>query len=236
MTERYKGYRLPKAIIGYAVRLYFRYKLSLRDISELLLERGVQVTYEAIRLWVKVLGPLYAQAIRRQKRISFRDKWHIDEMRFKIKGEVFWLWRLVDAEGEEIEVLLQRRRDAKSAIRFLKKALKRTGSPPRFMVTDKLRSYNKAHRVILKKSEHRSHKRLNNRAENSHQPTREKEKQMRGFKKVATTQRFLSSMGSFLNLLKVKRYLYPAQEYRKRLQEALTVYQDIVTSSCPQSI
>jgi putative transposase len=86
MTERYKGYRLPKAIIGYAVRLYFRYKLSLRDISELLLERGVQVTYEAIRLWVKVLGPLYAQAIRRQKRTSFRDKWHIDEMRTKIKG------------------------------------------------------------------------------------------------------------------------------------------------------
>lgn len=151
-------------------------------------------------------------------------------MRVKIKGEIFWLWRLVDSDGEEIEVLLQRRRDAKSAIRFLKKALKRTGAAPRVMFTDKLRSYKKAHRVLLRKSEHHSHKRLNNRAENSHQPTREKEKQMRGFKTLASTQRFLSSRGSLLNLLKVKRYVYPAKEYRKKLQEALTVFQDIVIS------
>lgn len=156
-------------------------------------------------------------------------------MRVKIKGEVFWLWRLVDKDGEEIEVLLQRRRDAKSAIRFLKKALKRIGNPPRVMVTDKLRSYNKAHRVMLKKSEHRSHKRLNNRAENSHQPTREKEKQMRGFKTPGSTQRFLSSMGTLLNLLKVKRYVGSAKEYRKKFKESLTFFQDIV-SSCPQYI
>ncbi|MBW8309949.1 MAG: IS6 family transposase [Candidatus Paracaedibacteraceae bacterium] len=235
MAERYKGYRLPKAIIGYVVRLYFRYKLSLRDISELLLERGVQVTYEAIRLWVKVLGPLYAQAIRRQKGTSFRDKWHIDEMRVKVKGEVFWLWRLVDSQGEEIKILLQRRRDAKSAIRFLKKALKRTGSAPRVIITDQLRSYKKAHRLLLKRSQHRCHKRLNNRAENSHQPTREKEKQMRGFKSSSSTQRFLSSMGVFLNLLKVKRYVYPAQEYRDKLPESLICFNQIVMKH-PQSI
>lgn len=160
MSEKYKGYRIPKTLIGYAVRLYFRYKLSLRDVSELLMERGLTVTYESIRLWIKNFGPVYAQAIRKKKGTCFKDKWHIDEMRVKIKGEVFWLWRLVDSDGEEIEVLLQRRRDANSAIRFLKKALKRTGNPPRVMVTDKLRSYNKAHRVLLKKSEHRSHKRL----------------------------------------------------------------------------
>lgn len=235
MGEKYKGYRIPKALIGYAVRLYFRYKLSLRDISELLMERGLTVTYESIRLWVKNLGPIYAHALRRKKGSSFKDKWHIDEMRVKIKGEVFWLWRLVDKDGEEIEVLLQRRRDAKSAIRFLKKALKRIGNPPRVMVTDKLRSYNKAHRVMLKKSEHRSHKRLNNRAENSHQPTREKEKQMRGFKTPGSTQRFLSSMGTLLNLLKVKRYVGSAKEYRKKFKESLTFFQDIV-SSCPQYI
>ncbi len=235
MDEKYKGYRIPKALIGYAVRLYFRYKLSLRDISELLMERGLTVTYESIRLWVKNLGLIYAHALRRKKGSSFKDKWHIDEMRVKIKGEVFWLWRLVDKDGEEIEVLLQRRRDAKSAIRFLKKALKRIGNPPRVMVTDKLRSYNKAHRVMLKKSEHRSHKRLNNRAENSHQPTREKEKQMRGFKTPGSTQRFLSSMGTLLNLLKVKRYVGSAKEYRKKFKESLTFFQDIV-SSCPQYI
>lgn len=210
MNEKYKGYRTPKALIGYAVHLYFRYKLSLRDVSDLLIERGLTVTYESIRLWVKNLGPMYAQAIRKKKGACFKDRWHIDEMRVKIKEEVFWLWRLVESEGEEIEVLLQKRRDAKSVIRFLKKALKRIGSPPRIMVTDKLRSYHKAHRVLLKKSEHRSHKRLNNRAENSHQPTREKEKQMRGFKTPGSTQRLLSSMGSLLNLLKVKRYICSA--------------------------
>lgn len=235
MDEKYKGYRIPKDLIGYAVRLYLRYKLSLRDVSELLMERGLTVTYESIRLWVKNLGPTYAQAIRKKKGLCFKDKWHIDEMRIKIKGEVFCLWRLVDAQGEEIEVLLQRRRDAKSAIRFLKKALKRTGTRPRVMVTDKLRSYKKAHRVLLRKSEHRSHKRLNNRAENSHQPTREKEKQMRGFKTLASAQRFLSSTGAFLNLLKVKRHAFCASEYRRKLEESLALFQEIVTS-CPQSI
>lgn len=230
MSERYKGYRVPKAVIGYAVRLYFRYKLSLRDVSELLIERGFCVTYESIRLWVKNLGPVYAQAIRKKRGSSFKDKWHIDEMRVKIKGEVFWLWRLVDSEGEEIEILLQRRRDAKSAIRFLKKALKRTGFSPRVMVTDKLRSYNKVHRVLFKRSEHRFHKRLNNRAENSHQPTREKEKQMRGFKTPAGAQRFLSSMGAFLNLLKVKRYTFSSKEYRQKFQQALALFNEVVSS------
>ena len=90
MSDRYKGYRLPKSIIGYAVRLYFRYKLSLRDVSEILIERGIDVTYESIRLWVKNLGPLYAQAMRKKRGYSFTDKWHIDEVRVKIKGEVFW--------------------------------------------------------------------------------------------------------------------------------------------------
>jgi len=116
MDEKYKGYRIPKILIGYAVRLYFRYKLSLRDVSELLIERGLTVTYESIRLWVKNLGPSYAQSIRKKNGTNFKDKWHIDEMRVKIKGEIFWLWRLVDSDGEEIEVLLQRRRDAKAAI------------------------------------------------------------------------------------------------------------------------
>ena len=220
MTDRYKGYRMPKSIIGYAVRHYYRYKLSLRDVSEMLLERGVEVTYETIRKWCNVWGPLYARAIRCKRGSSFNDKWHIDEVRLKIKGEIFCLWRLIDSAGEEIEILLQRRRNAKAAIRFLKRALKRIGVLPRVMVTDKLRSYRKAHRVLLKSVEHRSHKRLNNRIENSHQPTREKERQMRGFKTPGNAQRFLSSMGVFLNLLKVGRYKHSAQEYRHKLKTA----------------
>ena len=217
-------------MIGYAVRQYHRYKLSLRDVSEMLLEQGIEVTYETIRKWCKVWGPVYARTIRQRRGCSFKDKWHVDEVRVTIKGEVFWLWRLIDSLGEEIEVLLQKRRNAKAAIRFLKKALKNLGFPPRVMITDKLRSYIKAHRVLLKSVEHRSHKRLNNRIENSHQPTREKERQMRGFKSLGSAQRFLSSMGSFLNLLKVGRYKHTAQDYRQKLKNALLTFDEIVSS------
>ncbi|AIK96611.1 IS6 family transposase [Candidatus Odyssella acanthamoebae] len=235
MRDHYKGYRLPKSVIGFAVRYYYRSKISLRDLSEMLQDRGLSVTYETIRNWCQTWGPVYARDIRQKRGSAFKDKWHIDEVRVKIKGEAFWLWRLVDSTGEEIEILLQRRRNAKSAIRFLKKALKRIGQPPRVMVTDKLKSYNKAHRVLLRTSEHRSHKRSNNRAENSHQPTREKERQMRGFKTPGYAQRFLSSMGAFLNLLKVKRYSVSAKEYRQKLKESLSIFHEIVVSH-PQSI
>ena len=230
MSETYKGYRIPKSIIGYAVRCYYRYKLSYRDVSESLFARGIEITYETIRQWCKNWGPVFAKNIRKKRGNTFKDKWHIDEMRVKIKGEIFWLWRLVDEDGDEIEILLQKRRDAKSAIRLLKKALKTCGKIPRVMVTDRLRSYKKAHRVLLKSSEHRSHKRLNNRAENSHQPTREKEKQMRGFKDPGNTQRFLASMGAFLNLLKIGRYKHKAQDYRNKLKNALDSFNEIVNS------
>ncbi|MBL0941721.1 MAG: IS6 family transposase [Alphaproteobacteria bacterium] len=230
MTDYYKGYRTPKSIIGYSVRLYYQYKLSLRDVSELLLECGIEATYETIRNWSKTWGPIYAQSIRKKRRSIFADKWHIDEMRVKIKGEIFWLWRLIDGEGEEIEVLLQKRRNAQSAIRFLKKALKRIGALPRVMVTDKLISYKKAHRVLLKSCEHQSHKRLNNRIENAHQPSWEKEKQMRGFKTPASAQKFISSLGAMLNLLKVGRYKNTSKVYREKLKKALTIFNDTVIS------
>ena len=231
MANNYKGYRVPKSIIGFAVRYYYRYKLSLRDVSEILLDRCISVTYETIRQWVKKWGTLYAQSIRKKRGCTFRDKWHIDEMRVKIKGCVFWLWRLVDTDGEEIDVLLQKRRNAKSAIRFLKRSLKITGNLPRVIITDKLRSYGKAHRVLMKSTEHRSHKRLNNRVENAHQPTREKERQMRGFKTPSSAQRFISALGAFLNLLKVGRYKNPAAEYRKKYKKALDIFNTIVLNS-----
>jgi putative transposase len=234
MREHYKGYRLPKSIIGYAVRLYYRYKLSLRDVSELLLERGVEVTYETIRQWCRIFGPIYARLIRQKRGVKFKDKWDIDAMRVKIKGEIFWLWRLVDSEGDEIEILLQKRRNAKAAMRFLKKTLKRVGQAPKLLVSDKLRSYKKVHRVLLKTSDHLAHKPLNNRCENSHQPTREKEKQMRGFKSVGLTQNFLAAMGSILNLLKIHRYKNTAQIYRHKLKESLVIFNDII-ALYPQS-
>ena len=230
MRDHYKGYRVPKSIIGFAVRYYYRYRISLRNLSEMLQDRGVFVTYETIRNWCQTWGLVYARDIRRKRGSAFTDKWHINEVRVKIKGDIFWLWRLIDSEGKEIDVLLQKRRNAKSAIRFLKRSLKKLGISLRVMVTDKLRSYRKAHRVLLKSSQHRAHKRLNNRIENSHQSTREKERQMRGFKSVSNSQRFLSSMGAFLNLLKVGRYKQNAQEYRQKFIQSIDIFNEIVAS------
>lgn len=225
-SEHYKGYRYPKQIIAFAVRYYHRYKLSYRDVSDILLDRGIEVSHETIRSWCKVWGPIYARGIRQKRGSTFSDKWHVDEMCMKINKEQYWLWRLIDSNGEEIEILLQKRRNAKAAIRFLKKALKKI-SPPRVLITDKLRSYNKAHRILLKSSEHRSHKRLNNCIENSHQATREKERQVRKFKDPSNTQRFLSSMGAMLNLLKIGRYKNTAQTYRDKLKNAVSIFEHI---------
>ena len=139
MCESYKRYRYPKSVIGYAVRLYLRYCLSYRDVQEILLERGIDVTYESIRSWVQKWGASYASLIRK-RRLGFRDKWHIDEVYLKINGIFYYLWRLVDSDGVEIDILLQKRRNAKAAKRFLSRALKRTGMAPRVLVADKLKS------------------------------------------------------------------------------------------------
>lgn len=151
-------------------------------------------------------------------------------MRIKIKGEIFWLWCLIDSDGEKIEILPQKRRNVKAVLRFLKRAFKMVGILPRVIITDKLRSYRKAHRILCKSVEHCSHKRFNNRIGNSHQPTREKERQMRGFKKPGNIQRFLSSMGVILNLLKVSRYKYSSQDYRQKLKIASQAFYEIVSS------
>jgi putative transposase len=108
MSEHYKGYRIPKSLIGFAVRYYYRYKLSLRDVRDIMLDRGLEVSHQTISDWIRDFGPLYAQAIRKTRCSSFQDKWHIDEVHVEIKSEVFWLWRLVDSEGKEIEVLFKR--------------------------------------------------------------------------------------------------------------------------------
>ena len=114
MTNYYKGYRFPKEVIGWAARSYYRYKLSLRDISELLPARGAEVSHETIRSWCYYFGPIYAKAIRQKRGSSFKDKWHVDEMRVVINKEVFWLWRLIDSDGEKIEILLQKERNCQS--------------------------------------------------------------------------------------------------------------------------
>src|SRR5215207_9772323 len=194
-TTKYKHHRFPAEIISHAVWLYFRFCLSFRDVEELLLERGVVVTYEAIRKWCHKFGQPYATQLRR-RRPRPGDKWHLDEMVLTIKGERHYLWRAVDQEGNVLDILVQRRRNKQAAKKFFRKLLKGLSYVPRVLVTDKLKSYGAAKREILPGVEHRQPRYLNNRAENSHQPTRQRERRMQRFKSPGQAQRFFSAYGS----------------------------------------
>jgi putative transposase len=171
---KYKNHRFPVEIISHAVWLYFRFCLSFRDVEELLCERGIKVTYEAICKWCRKFGQPYANQLRR-RRPRPGDKWHLDEMVLTIKGERHYLWRAVDQEGNVLDILVQRRRNKRAAKKFFRKLLKGLTYVPRVIVTDKLKSYGAAKREILPGVEHRQHRYLNNRTENSHQPTRQRE-------------------------------------------------------------
>ena len=195
----YAGYRHPAEIISYVVWLYFRFPLSLRMVEEMLTARGISVTYETIRQWGLKFGRAFANRIR--QRASCRgDKWHLDEVVITIAGTKHWLWRAVDQEGFVLDVLVQSRRDKKAAKRLLRKLLKKQGRPPRVLITDKLRSYAAAKQEIMPGVEHRQHKGLNNRAENSHQPTRRRERIMKRFESPRQVQRFLSIHDQIANL------------------------------------
>ena len=187
----YKRHRFPPAIIAHAVWLYFRFPLSLRLVEEMLLERGIVVSYETVRRWAMKFGRGYARCLKR-KQPSRNDVWHLDEVVISIGGIKHWLWRAVDQEGCILNEILERRRDAKAACRLLVRILKQQCSPPRRMITDKLGSYAAARRQIMPSVEHRSHKGLNNRAENSHLPLRRRERAMQGFRSPGGLQRFVS--------------------------------------------
>ena len=167
----YKRHRFPPQIIAHAVWLYYRFPLSLRHVEEMLLERGIAVSYETIRRWGKKFGPDYARRLRR-KQPSRDDIWYLDEVAISIAGEKHWLWCAVDQDGYVLDEIVQRRRNAKAARRLLTRLLKKQGIAPKRMITDKLRSYGAAKRQLMPQVEHRSHKGLNNRAENSHVPLR----------------------------------------------------------------
>src|SRR5918997_1341895 len=163
----YSRHRLPREIISYCVWLYYTLPLSYRDIEKMMLYRGIEVTYETIREWCQKFGQQYANQLR-CKRPYIADKWHLDEVVVTIKGQQYYLWRAVDSTGNVLEVLLQRHRDTNAAKRFFRQLLKKQGFVPRVMVTDKLKSYEAAKKQVLPSVEHRAHKGLNNRAENSH--------------------------------------------------------------------
>lgn len=175
----YRRHRSPGEVIAYAVRLYFRFPLSLRMVEDMLAARGIIVTHQTIRLWAEKFGRHFANDIRRRSVGRLGDKWHLDEVVISIRGEKHWLWRAVDQDGFVLDVLVQSRRNAEAAWRLMRKLLKAQSHAPRIIITDKLRSYDAAKAKIMPGVEHRSHKGLNNRAENSHQPTRRRERIMK---------------------------------------------------------
>ena len=209
----YQRYRFPSVIIQYSVWIYYRFNLSHRDIEDLLAERGINVTYETIRLWCNNFGLKYANRLKR-KHLGYGDTFFIDEVFIKIDGKQHYLWRSVDQDGEVVDVYLQKRRDGVAAKRFFKRLLKKHHDEPRKIVTDKLRSYGVAHRELIPDSIHDTSQYANNRAELSHQPTRVRERGMRRFKSVAQAQRFLGVHSAVNNLFNLSRHLISASHYR----------------------
>jgi len=225
-TPIYRGYRFPSEIISHAVWLYYRFCLSFRDVEDLLAERGVIVSYETIRQWSRKFGAQYARELRRrQGRLG--DTWHLDELFVTIQGRRQYLWRAVDQDGDVIDILVQPRRDRRAAKRFFRKLLKAQGGEPRRLVTDKLRSYSAAHRGVMPSVVHDTSRYANNRAEVSHQPTRQRERQMRRFKSAAQAQRFLSVHGVILNLFRVGRHLLRPANHRILRERSFLVWSEL---------
>ena len=227
--QRYHRHRFPPEIISHAVWLYHRFGLSLRDVEDLLAERGITVSYEAIRLWCGKFGLDYARKLRR-RRGRLGDTWFLDEVFVTIRGERHYLWRAVDQDGDVIDILVQRRRSANAAKRFFRKLLKGQGSEPRWLITDKLRSYGAAHRSVMPSVEHLTARYANNRAEVSHQPTRQRERQMRKFKSAAQAQRFLSVQGVVLNLFRLGRHRLRSANYRTLRGRAFAVWTEVTAA------
>jgi putative transposase len=225
-TSRYKNHRFPAEIISHGVWLYYRFCLSYRDVEELLFVRGVIVSYEAIRKWCRKFGQQYANQLRRHRPRS-GDKWHLDEVFLTIQGERHYLWRAVDQDGQVLDTLVQRRRDKHAAKKFFRKLLKGLTYAPRVLITDKLKSYGAAKRDLLPSIEHRQHRYLNNRAENSHQPTRQRERRMQGFKSPGHAQRFLAAYGSIAQHFRPRRHRFPAPAYRQEMRHRFATWRDI---------
>jgi len=222
----YKGFRFPPEIISYCVWQYHRFPLSFREVEELMLVRGVIVSYETIRQWCAKFGPEYACRLRRRQPRP-GGKWHLDEVFVQINGRRQYLWRAVDQDGNVLDILVQPRRDAKAAKRFFRKLLKRQCASPRVLVTDKLRSYAVAHRELMPSVEHRQSRYLNNRAENSHQPTRQRERALKRFKSIRHAQQFLSAFSVISPHFRPRRHLLSAAEYRQVMADRFAVWNEI---------
>ncbi len=222
----YQGFRFPREIITQAVWLYHRFSLSFRDVEELLLVRGIVVTYETVRQWCRKFAQTYANKLR-HRRARPGDKWHLDEVFLRINGKRHDLWRAVDQAGNVLDILVQSRRNKSAAKKFFWKLVRGCGYVPRVLITDKLGSYGAAKREVLPGVEHRQSRYRNNRAENSHQPTRRRERAMQRFRSPRHAQRFLSAFGPIRDHFSPRRHRLKAREYRAERLQRFQVWNEV---------
>ncbi len=224
MKNTFRYFNSSAEVIRQTVLMYIRYPLSLRQVEDLLYERGLDISHETVRYWWNRFGPMFAAEIRK-KRIHCgnfsRWRWHLDEVFVQINGETHYLWRAVDHEGEVLEVYVTKHRDRRAALSFIKRVLKRYGRPSE-IVTDRLRSYRAAMRDLGNAEHQVCGKRLNNRAENSHQPFRRREGAMSKFKDIKTLQKFSSIHASIHNHFNLERHLVDRPTFKSRRSVALT--------------
>ena len=224
----YRGYRFPPGIIQHAIWLYVRFTLSFRDIEDLLAERGIVVSHETVRRWVNHFGPAIAADLRK-RRPKPHTIWHLDEVYLRIGGRLVYLWRAVDAEGEVLDVLLQTKRNKHAALKLMRKLLKKTGFSPDKLVTDELASYGAAIRDLGLANRHERGRSRNNRAENSHQPARRRERKMQRFKSMGSAQRFLSIHAAAYNTFNIQRHLISAKTHRSFRAAAMAAWHQAVS-------
>jgi putative transposase len=227
----YHRHRFPAEIISHAVWLYHVFSLSLRDVELILAERGVVVTHESIRNWCQKFGAEFAKRLRR-RRPRPGDTWHLDEVFIRIRGVLHYLWRAVDQHGVVLDILVPEKRDGAAAKRFFRHLLQGLQYKPKRLITDGLRSYSVARRALLPDVKHRTSRYLNNRAGNSHRPTRRRERQMQHFKSPDQAQRFLSAHGIIYGHFRPRRHRLSAVGYRRARTKAFRTWQQ--ETSVPQ--
>jgi putative transposase len=224
--KRYKNHRFPGEIISPGVWLYYRFPLSYHDVQELVFERGITVTHEAIRQWCLKFGQAYANQLKR-RRPRPGDTWPLDEVLLTINGERHYRWRAVDQDDNVLDILVQSRRNTHAAKKFFRKLLKGLTYVPRVIITDKLKSYGAAKRELLPGVEHRQSRYLNHRCENSHRPTRQREYRMQWFTSPGHAQRFLSAYGPLAHHFRPRRHRLSASEYRVEMGKRFASWADI---------
>ena len=231
MTNPFRYFNSSPEVIRLVVMMYVRYPLSLRNVEDLLFERGIDICHETVRLWWNRFGPMFAGDIRRRRGSHLRAftqwRWHLDEVYVKINGEMHYLWRAVDHEGEVLEVLATKNRDKAAALKLMKRLMKRYGKP-QAVVTDGLRSYAAAMKEIGNDQRQEIGRWLNNRAENSHQPFRRRERAMLRFRRMKTLQKFSSVHASVHNLFNQERHLISRDLYRERRSAALAEWRAVM--------